>query len=66
MEQDILREKAKMMKWKYDVDYRTIAEDVLGMNYNSFLNFVNGYKELGRQRSKILDDYINNYVSGNS
>ena len=66
MEQDILREKAKMMKWKYDVDYRTIAEDVLGMNYNSFLNFVNGYKELGRQRSKILDDYINNYVRGNS
>lgn len=66
MEQDILREKAKMMKWKYDVDYRTIAEDVLGMNYNSFLNFVNGYKELGRQRSKILEDYINNYVSGNS
>jgi len=66
MEQDILREKAKMMKWKYDVDYRTIAEDVLGMNYNSFLNFVNGYKELGRQRSKILDDYINNYVRCNS
>lgn len=66
MEQDILREKAKMMKWKYDVDYRTIAEDVLGMNYNSFLNFVNGYKVLGKQRSKILDDYINNYVSGNS
>ena len=66
MEQDILREKAKMMKWKYDVDYRTIAEDVLGMNYNSFLNFVNGYKELGRQRSKILDDYINNYVCCNS
>lgn len=66
MEQDILREKAKMMKWKYDVDYRTIAEDVLGMNYNSFLNFVNGYKELGRQRIKILDDYINNYVRGNS
>jgi len=66
MEQDILREKAKMMKWKYDVDYRTIAEDVLSMNYNSFLNFVNGYKELGRQRSKILEDYINNYVSGNS
>jgi len=66
MEQDILREKAKMMKWKYDVDYRTIAKDVLGMNYNSFLNFINGYKALGKQRSKILEDYINNYVSGNS
>jgi hypothetical protein len=66
MEQEILREKAKMMKWKYDVDYRTIAEDVLGMNYNSFLNFVNGYKELGRQRGKILEDYISNYVRGNS
>lgn len=66
MEQDVLRKKAKMMKWKYDVDYRTISEDVLGMNYNSFLNFVNGYKDLGRQRSKILEDYINNYVSGNS
>ena len=62
--QEYLREKVKMLKWKYDVDYKFLAVEILNMNYNAFLNFVNGYKELGYARMIILNDYITKYLNG--
>lgn len=57
-EQNYLREQVKRLKWKEGISYKTIAEDLLDMNYNSFINFVNGYKDLGYERTIILKGYI--------
>ena len=57
-EQEYLREQVKRIKWQEGITYKTIAEELLGMNYHSFMNFVHGYKELGYERRKILEAYI--------
>ena len=57
-EQIYLREQVKKLKWKEDINYKTIAEDLLDMNYNSFINFLHGYKDLGEERCNILKEYI--------
>lgn len=56
-EQEKLRVKVKELKWKYNVSYKELSE-LLDMNYNSFVNFVNGYKELGYGRSVKLKAII--------
>ena len=61
-EQEYLREQVKRLKWQEGISYKTIAEELLDMNYNSFVNFVNGYKELGYKRSRILSDFIQNIL----
>lgn len=57
-EQNYLREQVKRLKWQEDISYKYIAEEVLEMKYNSFVNFVNGYKDLGSERVKILRTFI--------
>lgn len=57
-EQNYLREQVKKLKWQEDISYKYIAEEVLEMKYNSFVNFVNGYKDLGSERVKILRTFI--------
>lgn len=57
-EQNVLREEVKKLRWQEDVTYKSIAEDLLDMNYNSFINFLRGYKDLGYERMKILKEYI--------
>lgn len=61
-EQDYIREQCRRLKWQEEIDYKVIAEDLLDMNYNAFINFVNGYKDLGKKRMQILKDYINNML----
>ncbi len=57
--QDYLRETVKKLKWTEGITYKEIAEDLLDMKYNSFINFLHRYKNLGRTRVNILIDYIN-------
>ena len=42
-----------------DISYKTIAEDLLEMNYNAFINWLRGYKNLSRKKVEQLKDYIN-------
>lgn len=60
--QNYLREQVKRLKWQEDIDYKTIAEELLDMNYNSFINFLHGYKRLGTERTKVLKEYIENML----
>lgn len=56
-EKDIIRLKVKELKWKYGISYKTIA-NMLDMKYNSFLNYLNGYKDLGYERTNKLKQII--------
>lgn len=60
--QDYLRKRVKRIKWQEDISYKTIAEDLLDMNYNSFINWLRGYCNLGSNRVKILYDYLENIL----
>ena len=51
-EQNYLREEVKRLKWQEGISYKYLAEELLDMKYNSFVNFVHGYKDLG------LDDRV--------
>lgn len=57
-EQNLLREQVKRLKWQEDISYKTIAEDLLNMRYESFINFVHGYRDLGYERTKKLKEYL--------
>jgi len=57
-DQDFLREQVKKLKWQEDISYREIAEDLLCMKYNSFINWLHGYTNLGYERKKQLEEYI--------
>ena len=43
-EQNYLREEVKRLKWQEGISYKYLAEELLDMKYNSFVNFVHGYK----------------------
>lgn len=56
-EQDKLRERVKELKWKNGVSYKELSI-ILGMKYNSFINFVHGYKRLGYGRAMKLERIV--------
>ena len=60
--QNILREEVRRLKWEEEISYKTIAEDLLSMKYNSFINWLHGYKELGSEKVNILTDFISDYT----
>ena len=57
--QNYLRNEVKRLKWEKNINYKTIAEDLLKMNYNSFINWIHNYKNLGIKKAKILKEFIN-------
>lgn len=57
--QAILRSEVKRIKWEEEISYKIIAEELLNMKYNSFINWLHGYKKLSQQKTKILYDFIN-------
>lgn len=57
--QDILREEVKKLKWLEDITFKTIAEELLNMNYHAFINWLHGYKNLSSEKIKKLEDFIN-------
>ena len=56
--QNHLRNQVKRLKWEEDISYKTIAEDLLQMDYHAFINFMHGYKNLGKEREIILKEFI--------
>jgi len=56
--QDLLREQVKKLKWQEDIYYKEIAKDLLDMHYNSFMNWLHGYCELGSDKEKKLQEYV--------
>lgn len=60
-EQNYLREEIKRIKWQKDISYKYIANEILKMKYNSFINFVHGYKDLGYERRRILKMFIDKF-----
>ena len=56
--QEYLRKEVKRIKWEEDIDFKEIAEQLLEMNYNSFMNWLHGYCNLGYTRIKQLQEYI--------
>ncbi len=56
--QDYLRNCVKKLKWDNDIYYKEIAEELLDINYHSFINWKQGKYELSEQKAKILLDYV--------
>lgn len=57
--QDNLRKEVRKLKWEEGINYKIIAEDLLEMKYNSFINWLHKYKDLSNKRINILKDFIN-------
>lgn len=58
MNQAELREKCKFLKWNKGIRFCEIAE-AIGMNRNSFYNFVSGRQvKLSYKLQQRLDNYI--------
>ena len=56
--QNYMRAEVRRIKWEEDISYKTIAEDLLNMNYNSFINWLHNYKDLSIKKILILKDFI--------
>ena len=56
--QDILRNNTKKLKWEQNISYKILAEDLLDMDYHSFINWIHGRSNLGSMRAGILQDFI--------
>lgn len=58
--QNYLRAEVRRLKWEEEISYKVIAQDLLDMKYNSFINWLHGYKNLSSKKINILKDFINN------
>lgn len=61
--QEILRKQVKVVKALYgeDFTYKDIAK-MLDININSFYNWLNNYYDLGREKEKTLQDFVNDIL----
>lgn len=61
--QEILRKQVKVIKALYgeDFTYKDIAE-MLEININSFYNWLNNYYDLGREKEKVLQAFVNDIL----
>ena len=57
--QNYIRKEVRRLKWEENIKYKTIAEDLLDMKYNSFINWLHNYKNLSNKKIIILQDFIN-------
>ena len=57
--QNYYRKEVRRLKWEEDIKYKTIAEDLLNMKYNSFINWLHYYTNLSEEKINILKDFIN-------
>ena len=57
--QEYFREEVKKLKWQKDISYKFIANNLLDMNYNAFINWIRGYKNLGTNKLNKLKNFIN-------
>lgn len=56
-DQEYLRSQCKRLKWEEEISYKEMAEH-LDLKYNSFMNFICGYKNLGERSVKRLEEFI--------
>ena len=56
--QEYFREEVKKLKWQKDISYKFIANNLLDMNYNAFINWLRGYKNLGTNKLNKLKRFI--------
>lgn len=62
--QEILRERVKIVKALYGDIYRYIdIAEMLEMNINSFYNWLNGAYDLGSEKQKQLEIFINDILN---
>ena len=61
--QENLKKQVKVVKALYgeDFKYKDIAE-MLEININSFYNWLNNYYDLGKEKEKVLQDFVNNIL----
>lgn len=61
--QENLRKQVKVVKALYgeDFTYKDIAE-MLEININSFYNWLNNYYNLGREKEKVLQAFVNDIL----
>lgn len=61
--QENLRKQVKVVKALYgeDFTYKDIAE-MLEININSFYNWLNNYYDLGREKEKVLQAFVNDIL----
>lgn len=61
--QENLRKQVKVVKALYSEDftYKDIAE-MLEININSFYNWLNNYYDLGREKEKVLQAFVNDIL----
>lgn len=61
--QEILRKQVKVIKALYgeDFTYKDIAE-MLEININSFYNWLNNYYDLGKEKEKQLQQFVNDIL----
>lgn len=56
--QDVLRNEVKRLKWEEDINYKTIAEDLLDMSYHAFINWLHKYRNLSQEKAKKLESFV--------
>lgn len=63
MKQDDLRKKTiYLVKVLKESSYREIAEDLLCIKYESFINYLNGQYDLSTDKANQLDDWISDIL----
>lgn len=63
MKQDEIRRKTVyLVKVLKESTYREIAEDLLEIRYESFINYLNGQYELSRSKAQELDEWLNDII----
>lgn len=58
IDQNFLREQIKRLKWQEDISFKEVAEELLNINYHSFINWKQGKYDLCEDKAKQLYDYI--------
>ena len=63
MKQTELRQKTVyLVKVLKESTYREIAEDLLEIRYESFINYLNGQYDLSRSKAEQLDSWLNDII----
>ena len=57
--QDVLRDEVKRLRWEENITFKEISTDLLCMDYHAFINWLHSRTNLGSQRIKQLQDFIN-------
>lgn len=60
--QQKLRERVRILKAIEGIKYKELAEDLLQMSRGSFYNFLTNGTNLSREKARLLEEFINDYL----